>query len=363
MRCDVCGKTVTPDTPQCPTCGAPLTSSQTTVNHLLTEAYRLFLQHRLEEALIRCTEVMRRDPQNPSVPSLLGDIYSERGELEEALRWYRIAVDLNPHKTEELKKIEKIQQKLRQAPSSSPLPYYASLGVSFLGGLLISGLLFFSLFNPSGKGQPLPSRNGDNQPTTPSSPRARSIPGDISEDSSGLAPFPSTPPQIVPLHPSPPNLQEETSRSLPESSSTPSYRTPPETALKSEMEAGVPRERPGLVLIDVLFDTRGPKAVILLYRHLSTLSPHPWSVLLTDLYSTASWALTRDRSLRGITVKVLTWVNRPPSPHFEEILICDIDRQRFLSTVPYPLPLQSVPPYCENLWWNPLILPAPPRFQ
>lgn len=360
MRCDVCGKTVIPGTPQCPTCGAPLTSPQTTVNSLLAEAYRLFLQHRLEDALNQCIEIMRRDPKNPSLPSLLGDIYSERGELEEALRWYRIAVDLNPNKTEELKKLEKIQQKLRQAPSSpSPFLYYASLGASFLGGLLISLLLFFFFFNPSSREQLSPSKKGDNPPETDSLPRARSTPGDMNEGSPSSAPFLPSSPQVVPLPPSLPNFQKGTSHS----STAPNYRTPPETALKSEMEAGVPQERPGLVLIDVLFDTRGPKGVILLYRHLSTLSPHPWAVLLTDLYSTASWALTRDRSLREITVKVLTWVNRPPSPHFEEILICDIDRQRFLSTVPHPLPLQSVPSYCENLWWNPLILPAPPRFQ
>ncbi|UCC69616.1 MAG: tetratricopeptide repeat protein [Armatimonadota bacterium] len=65
---------------------------------------RLRRQWRLAEA--KCSEVLRRDPENASAYSLLGDISRDQGRLRDAIEWYKLALDRDPGSAADRKKLE-----------------------------------------------------------------------------------------------------------------------------------------------------------------------------------------------------------------------------------------------------------------
>jgi hypothetical protein len=65
---------------------------------------RLRRQWRLAEA--ECSEALRRDPQNASAYSLLGDISRDQAKLRDAIEWYKLALDRDPGSAADRKKLE-----------------------------------------------------------------------------------------------------------------------------------------------------------------------------------------------------------------------------------------------------------------
>lgn len=47
-------------------------------------------------AIEECMDVLRLSPGNASAQSLLGDIYENQGRLDDAIQWFRMALDANP---------------------------------------------------------------------------------------------------------------------------------------------------------------------------------------------------------------------------------------------------------------------------
>ena len=63
---------------------------------LLAQANLLRMRGRWEEAVDKCMAALRLAPENASAQSLLGDIYENQGRLDDAVQWYRMALDVNP---------------------------------------------------------------------------------------------------------------------------------------------------------------------------------------------------------------------------------------------------------------------------
>lgn len=87
------------------------------------EAYALLAQANLlrmrgcwEEAVANCMAALRLAPDSPSAQSLLGDIYENQGRFDDAVQWYRMALDANPDSPADRLKLDRLLQ--RQSPAS-----------------------------------------------------------------------------------------------------------------------------------------------------------------------------------------------------------------------------------------------------
>ncbi|MBI3911723.1 MAG: tetratricopeptide repeat protein [Armatimonadetes bacterium] len=79
---------------------------------LLARANLLRMRGRWSEAADLCAEVIRLDAGNASAHSLLGDIYENQGRLEDAIHWYRLALDLIPTSEADAAKLARAQELL-----------------------------------------------------------------------------------------------------------------------------------------------------------------------------------------------------------------------------------------------------------
>lgn len=87
------------------------------------EAYAFLAQANLlrmrgcwDEAVGSCMAALRLAPDSPSAQSLLGDIYENQGRFDDAIQWYRMALDANPESRADRLKLDRLLQ--RQPPVS-----------------------------------------------------------------------------------------------------------------------------------------------------------------------------------------------------------------------------------------------------
>jgi hypothetical protein len=87
---------------ECPACGAPVEGDgliqdfSTGVQPQLSRANFYRMREQYAEAEGICLEVLQRHPHDVEAHTLMGDIYSDRGQFEQASRWYELALDLEP---------------------------------------------------------------------------------------------------------------------------------------------------------------------------------------------------------------------------------------------------------------------------
>lgn len=130
--CDHCLAPLAPNATHCPECGLPVTSGtddplliaeeERLVNPRLAHANLLRMRGKWEEAMRACSEVLRQFPNNVHAHALMGDIYRDQGNLEEAAQWYKLALDLAPDSAVDRRRLEQVQQELeirQQAQSRS----------------------------------------------------------------------------------------------------------------------------------------------------------------------------------------------------------------------------------------------------
>lgn len=141
-----------------------------TIRTLLSQANLYRLRGLWAGAIDRCVAVLRVQPDNQLAHSLLGDVYRDQGKIEEAIQWYRMAIELKPNASDEekLKLLERERarqlraaegQKGRDAAKVKPNPAISEttgvatgtvplLGVSprrWMRGITITGLAFLAL--------------------------------------------------------------------------------------------------------------------------------------------------------------------------------------------------------------------------
>lgn len=90
-------------------------SSFDETTRMLAQANLHRMRGQWEEAAAVCMEAMRLSPNNATAHSLLGDIYSDQGKLDEAIRWYCMALDIQPTSRADRAKLTRLVENKRQA--------------------------------------------------------------------------------------------------------------------------------------------------------------------------------------------------------------------------------------------------------
>jgi tetratricopeptide (TPR) repeat protein len=106
--CPQCGGALPTGGARCATCGArpEALAPDDGAHRLLAEANLARLRSHFDEAIALCTRVLRGDPANAGAHALMGDIYADQANHREALGWYKLAVQLNPHNPADRKKLD-----------------------------------------------------------------------------------------------------------------------------------------------------------------------------------------------------------------------------------------------------------------
>ncbi|MBX3110869.1 MAG: tetratricopeptide repeat protein [Fimbriimonadaceae bacterium] len=114
--CPKCLALVAAGATYCPECGASLQEgtegSDEAVYRELTQANLARTRNKPDEGIEICLGVLRRYPNNASAHVLLGDIYSDTGDLVKAAEWYEMAIDLAPDSMPAKEKLERVRDQL-----------------------------------------------------------------------------------------------------------------------------------------------------------------------------------------------------------------------------------------------------------
>jgi hypothetical protein len=143
---------------------APAPVDSRALNTRLTQANLSKVRGNWSEAIDHCVAVLQADPANAAAHALLGDIYAARGRRDDAVQWYRMALELNPNPVDEAKlrrmEGEIVRQETQKGrggrpfaslppalppDGNSPVGTVALMGVSprlWLRGITIASLTF-----------------------------------------------------------------------------------------------------------------------------------------------------------------------------------------------------------------------------
>ncbi len=117
--CDKCFSELTSDALHCRECGAPVSpnegaeTSDAEVYPEITRANLFRLRGDYGDAEKVCVNILRKFPNNVTTHILLGDIYNDKDDQQQALQWYEIAQDLSPENTSLQQKIQQTKKRLK----------------------------------------------------------------------------------------------------------------------------------------------------------------------------------------------------------------------------------------------------------
>jgi tetratricopeptide (TPR) repeat protein len=167
--CEKCFAVVAKSAEFCPECGAPMqagtpaNSSDSEVHAELAQANLHRMRGEYKQAEDLCLGILRRYPNNASANTLLGDIASARGELEQAAEWYELALDIVPDSKEDREKLEQVKaqiaqkqrvQAVAQVEVASGVPTKRSPIPAIAAGVvlaMVAGAAGFAAFGPKDK--------------------------------------------------------------------------------------------------------------------------------------------------------------------------------------------------------------------
>lgn len=120
------------DVATCPECGASMRSdkaiegSDAVIYPELSRANLLRMRGQYREAIDLCLATLKRYPNNATLHTLLGDIYAEQDDLDQASQWYELALDLDPESATDQHKLAAIRERQRVKESANSIE---SLGI------------------------------------------------------------------------------------------------------------------------------------------------------------------------------------------------------------------------------------------
>jgi hypothetical protein len=123
--CEKCFATVDANAPYCPECGAPMggaaggESSDSTIYPLLAQSNLLRMRGEYKQAEDVCLRILKQLPNNASAHTLLGDICAERGDLEQAVQWYELSLDITPDSKAERTKLAAVKQRIHDRDTAA----------------------------------------------------------------------------------------------------------------------------------------------------------------------------------------------------------------------------------------------------
>jgi hypothetical protein len=123
--CPKCFEVNDPAATYCIECGAPLSDdpasegSDQEVYREITQANLHRIRGDYKPAIDVCLGILKRFPNNGTAHTLLGDIYAEKGELEQAAQWYEMALDLRPESENDRRKLESVQRRMAEQEAAN----------------------------------------------------------------------------------------------------------------------------------------------------------------------------------------------------------------------------------------------------
>lgn len=124
--CGRCFAVVSEGVQECPECGAALgdetpAGADDQVYEDLTKANLFRIRGQYDEAAKRCLGILKRYPNNLSAHVLLGDIYAEQDDYEQASSWYELALDLAPGDPAVTAKLQSVRKRVETEDSLSTI--------------------------------------------------------------------------------------------------------------------------------------------------------------------------------------------------------------------------------------------------
>lgn len=139
MVCSGCRVSLSDDYRYCPHCGQPTALVEDISRHdgpgtvssrgaltrltggesfeslqaLLAQANLCRIRRQWDRAIEYCIAVLQAHPGNQTAHALLGDIYRDQGKLDDAIQWYRMAVELGPNPADEARLRQMEQERAR----------------------------------------------------------------------------------------------------------------------------------------------------------------------------------------------------------------------------------------------------------
>jgi hypothetical protein len=119
VKCDSCGKQIDDEFIVCPFCGADVGVAardemlahpvHPDVYPLLAQANLLRTRGDLRGAREKCVEALRRRPNDFEAQVMLGELHEVEGSYDDALSWYKMALDLRPEDETLRQRIEALE--------------------------------------------------------------------------------------------------------------------------------------------------------------------------------------------------------------------------------------------------------------
>lgn len=165
--CDRCFASVPVGRSSCQECGAPVAldskAAEQSDSQIYTELARanlLRMRGDYKQAETECLKILRRLPNNASAHTLLGDIFLEKEDLEQAVQWYELSLDLSsdPSVKDKLTVAQKRILERDQAATAKELglPAQPASKFRFLAGVLIPVLVVGIAAYMLGRAKPTP---------------------------------------------------------------------------------------------------------------------------------------------------------------------------------------------------------------
>jgi ribosomal protein L40E len=176
--CDRCFASVPIGKTNCQECGAPILTegqkndqSDSLVYTELARANLLRLRGDYASAEAECLKILRQYPNNASAHTLLGDIYGEKGDFEQAVQWYELSLDLvpDPAVKERATSIRKRIVEREQLDTARELgvPAQRALKTKYVLAILIPVILLFIAAFVLGRKSASPDNNKNSSVTLP----------------------------------------------------------------------------------------------------------------------------------------------------------------------------------------------------
>ena len=158
--CAKCFAVVVAGADYCPECGAPIETggysegSDAEINPELARANLLRMRGEYKQSEDVCLAILRRFPNNLSANTLLGDISAESGDLDQAVQWYELALDLQPDSAAVARKLEAVRQRksdheaattAKQLGLPTTRPKGAFVAIALLAFIVCIGIAAYSV--------------------------------------------------------------------------------------------------------------------------------------------------------------------------------------------------------------------------
>ncbi len=118
--CDRCHSPLDRNATVCPDCGAYFAgverastmSSKFDADLAKANLLRMRADYRKAEEI--CIGILKTYPNSAATHTLLGDIYSDQGLLEQAAQWYELSLDLDPSSLADKQKLDDVREQMHE---------------------------------------------------------------------------------------------------------------------------------------------------------------------------------------------------------------------------------------------------------